>query len=251
MEYAINKLSRMAGVSARTLRYYDGIGLLKPARLNSSGYRIYGRAQVERLQQIMFYRELGFGLEEIKRIIDGPGFNRLTALENHLTALRKEKRQLETLIANVEKTILTEKGEIMMEDEERFEGFKKKMVEENDREYGKEIRGRYGNETVDRSNAKVMGMSKEQYAEVEKLSAALSETLKAAFEHGDPAGELAQKACELHKQWLMYFWDGYSREAHMGLGQMYVDDERFTAHYDKIAPGCAEFFRDAIMVYCK
>lgn len=251
MEYTINKLGRMAGVTARTLRYYDGIGLLKPARINSSGYRIYGKEQVERLQQIMFYRELGVGLDEIKMILSDPAFNRLFALENHLRKLRNEKRQLATLIANVEKTILAEKGETEMKDEERFEGFKRKMVEENESKYGEEIRGNYGDETVDRSNAKVMGMTKEQYAQAEKLSAELNETLKAALEQGDPAGELAQKACELHKQWLMFFWDGYSKEAHMGLGQMYVDDGRFTAYYDKIAPGCAEFFRDAIMIYCK
>ncbi len=251
MEYTVNKLGRIAGVSTRTLRYYDEIGLLKPARINSSGYRIYGKEQVETLQQIMFYRELGVSLDDIGGIINLPGFNKLTALESHLEALQKEKRQLETLIANVEKTILTEKGEITMKDEERFEGFKKRMVEENEQKYGEEIRGRYGNETIEKSNAKVMGMSKQQYDEAEKLSAQLNETLKAALEQGDPAGELAQRACELHKKWLMHFWDGYSKEAHMGLGQMYVDDERFTAHYDKIAPGCAAFFRDAIMIFCK
>lgn len=251
MEYTINKLGKMAGVSTRTLRYYDEIGLLKPARINTSGYRIYGKEQVEKLQQIMFYREMGVSLDDIGRIINDTGFDILSALENHLDALRKEKRQLETLIANVEKTILTEKGEITMKDEERFEGFKKRMVEENEQKYGEEVRSKFGNEAADKSNAKVMGMTKQQYDEVEKLSAQLNETLKAAFEQGDPAGELAQKACELHKAWLMYFWDGYSKEAHMGLGQMYVDDERFTAYYDKIAPGCAKFLRDAIYVYCK
>lgn len=251
MEYTINKLSLMAGISTRTLRYYDETGLLKPGRVNSSGYRIYGKQQVERLQQIMFYRELGVGLDEISRILDAPGFNKTAALEGHLDALLNKKKQLETLIANVEKTILTEKGEITIMDEERFEGFKKGMVEENEKKYGAEIRGKYGDETIDKSNAKVMGMTKEQYAEAEKLSAELNETLNAAFKQGDPAGELAQKACGLHKKWLMYFWDGYSKEAHMGLGQMYVADERFTAYYDKIAPGCAEFLRDAIMIYCK
>lgn len=251
MEYTINKLGQMAGVSTRTLRYYDEIGLLKPVRINSSGYRIYGKQQVERLQQVMFYRELGVGLEEISRILDAPGFNKTAALESHLDALLNKKKQLEKLIANIEKTILTEKGEITIMDEERFKGFKKRMVEENEEKYGAEIRGKYGDETVEKSNAKVMGMTKEQYAEVEKLSAELNETLKAAIKLGDPAGELAQKACELHKKWLMYFWDGYSKEAHMGLGQMYVADERFSAYYDKIAPGCAEFLRDAIMIYYK
>ena len=138
-----------------------------------------------------------------------------------------------------------------MTDKEKFIGFGQKLVEENEKRYGAEIRAKYGEEAVNRSNAKVRGMSREQYAEAEKLSLELNKTLKAAYEQGDPSGELAQKACELHKRWLSYFWDHYSKEAHIGLAQMYVDDPRFTAYYDKIAPGCAPFFRDAITVYCK
>lgn len=138
-----------------------------------------------------------------------------------------------------------------MSDQEKFEGFKRKLVEDNEGRYGAEIRAKYGDDVIDRSNAKIKGLTKEQYAELEKLSAEVNETLKAAFAEGDPAGELAQKACELHKKWLCYFWDHYSKEAHIGLAQMYVDDPRFTAYYDKIAVGCAEFLRDAILIYCR
>lgn len=251
MEYTINKLAKIAGISTRTLRFYDQSGLLRPERINSSGYRIYGKEQTERLQQIMFYRELGFSLEDIKNILDAPGFDRHEALRGHLKALEQRKVQIEALIANVEKTILTEKGETIMSDEERFEGFKQRLIDENEKKYGSEIREKYGNETVDASNAKLKGMTKEQHAEMEELSAELNQTLKAAFEAGDPEGELAVKACELHKKWLMFYWNSYSKEAHMGLAQMYVDDERFTAYYDKIAPGCAVFLRDAINAYCR
>ena len=94
-------------------------------------------------------------------------------------------------------------------------------------------------------------MTREQYARMEALTQELNDTLKAAFAQGDPASELAQKACELHKRWLCFFWDSYSREAHLGVTQMYVDDPRFTEYYDKIAPGCAEFLRDAVAIYCK
>lgn len=92
-------------------------------------------------------------------------------------------------------------------------------------------------------------MTEEEYAALEKLTNELNETIKMAFETGDPSSELAQKACELHKQWLLYFWSSYSKEAHMALVQMYVDDERFTAYYDKIASGCAVFLRDAMRIY--
>lgn len=251
MEYTINKLAKLAGVSTRTLRYYDELGLLPPARASSNGYRIYGQKEVDRLQQILFYRELGVSLEEIRNILASKDFDGLSALECHLTALLVRREQLDLLVANVEKTIKTMKGEITMSDQEKFEGFLQKVVDDNERQYGEEAREKYGDESVSRSNAKVLNMSKEQYIELEKLTEDLNETLKAAFVQGDPAGELAQKACRLHKKWLCFYWDAYSKEAHIGVTQMYVDDPRFTAYYDKIAPGCAVFLRDAVAVYCK
>ena len=178
-------------------------------------------------------------------------FDELAALESHLSAMLARRNQLDLLIANVEKTIRAAKGEMIMSDMEKFEGFKKKLVDENEQKYGREIREKYGDEAVDRSNAKFMGMSREQYAEFEKLTAEFHETLKAAYEQGDPAGELAQKACELHKKWLCFSWGEYSREAHIGVTQMYVEDPRFTAYFDRIAPGCAPFLRDAVQIYCR
>jgi len=125
-----------------------------------------------------------------------------------------------------------------------------KLIMENERLYGAEIRAKYGDDIVNASNSKIKAMTKEQYAEVETLSDELNVALKTAFEQGDPASESARKACELHKKWLCYFWDDYSKDAHIGVAQMYVDDPRFTAHYDKIAPGCAVFLRDAIKIFC-
>ena len=250
MEYTINRLAKIAGVSTRTLRYYDEIGLLSPARISSNGYRIYGRKEIDRLQHILFYRELGVPLEEIGKILSSKDFDELATLESHLSALLTRRKQLDMLIANVEKTIKAAKGEMIMSDREKFEGFKKRLIDENEQKYGSEIRAKYGDEAVDRSNAKLMGMSMEENEEYEKLTAQFHETLKAAFEQGDPAGELAQKACELHKKWLCFFWDKYSREAHIGVTQMYVSDPRFTAYFDKIAEGCAEFLRDAVQIYC-
>jgi len=249
MEYTVQKLAHLAGVSTRTLRYYDEIDILKPARINSSGYRIYGQAEVDRLQQILFYRELGVSLDSIKEIVTAPSFDGSAALRDHREKLLEKKEQLELLIANVEKTIALTEGRIKMSNKEKFEGFKKKMIEDNEKKYGKEIREKYGNETVDKSNAKVMNMTQEQHDEVTELAEQVTQTLAEAYKTGNPAGELAQKAADLHKQWLCYFWSEYSKEAHAGLAQMYVDDERFTAYYDKEQPGTAEFLRDAIQIY--
>ena len=133
----------------------------------------------------------------------------------------------------------------------KFEDLKRNLIDGNEKRYGGEIREKYGNDAVDKSNAKIKGMTKEQYAEVEKLSQEINNTLKSAFERGDPTSELAQKVCELHKRWLCYFWSDYSREAHIGVTQMYVDDSRFTEYYEKISPGCAAFLRDAVKIFCE
>jgi DNA-binding transcriptional MerR regulator len=249
VEYTVQKLGRLAGVSTRTLRYYDEMGILKPARINSSGYRIYGEAEVDRLQQILFYRELGVSLESIKDIITAPSFDGARALREHREKLLERRNQLDMLIDNVEKTIALTEGRIEMSNKEKFEGFKKKLLEDNDKKYGKEISEKYGKDTVEKSNAKLMNMTEKQYDEVTKLADQVMTTLAEAFKGGNPASELAQKAADLHKKWLTYYWTDYSKEAHAGLAQMYVDDERFTAYYDKEQPGTAAFLRDAILIY--
>lgn len=249
MEYTVQKLAQIAGVSTRTLRYYDQIGLLKPARINSSGYRIYGSAEVDKLQQIMFFRELGVSLESIHEIINSPSFVEANALREHRRELLEKRKQLDVLIANVEKSIAATEGRIAMTDKEKFAGFKQKMIDDNEKQYGKEIREKYGDEQVESSNRKIKNMTEEQYAEIENLSREIMKTLKEAFAEGDPAGEKAQKAVALHRTWLTFFWDSYTKEAHAGIAQMYVDDPRFTAYYDKEQPGLAAFLRDAVLIY--
>ncbi|NLB79275.1 MAG: MerR family transcriptional regulator [Clostridiaceae bacterium] len=249
MEYTVQKLGRLAGISTRTLRYYDEIGILKPARINSSGYRIYGKQEVDLLQQILFYRELGISLDSIRNIVLSSSFNGIEALRQHHIKLLEKKEQLEALIVNVEKTIAMSEGRIEMSDKEKFEGFKQKFIAENEEKYGKEIREKYGKETVEKSNNYLKNMSKEDYGKMESLSAQVQETLAEAFKTGDPAGPLGQKVAELHKQWISLCWGNYSKETHAGVAQMYVDDERFTAYYDKGQPGMAVFLRDAIHIY--
>jgi len=249
MEYTVQKLGKLAGISTRTLRYYHEIGILKPARISSSGYRIYGQKEIDLLQQILFYRELGVSLENIKKIIQSPSFDSVEALRQHHIKLLEKKEQLEALIRNVEKSIAMAEGRIKMTDQEKFEGFKQKLIDENEAKYGKEVREKYGDEEVEKSNARLKNMSKEDFEKMQALSAEIDETLAKAFETGDPAGPLGQKVAELHKEWISMWWNHYDREAHAGLAQMYVDDERFKAYYDKKQPGRAEFLRDAILIY--
>lgn len=169
MEYTIKKLAEMAGISTRTLRYYDEIGLLKPCRVNSSGYRIYGEKEVDELQQILLYRSMDIKLEEIQNIISNPSFDICQSLIEHRKSLISKRNQLDQLILTVEKTIEYKKGEIIMSNKEKFEGLKKAGLEENERKYGKEIRNKYGNETVEASNKKFMNMSEEDFNKMNKI----------------------------------------------------------------------------------
>ncbi|CAB1246748.1 MerR family transcriptional regulator [Clostridium sp. WLY-B-L2] len=247
--YTVQGLSKLSGVSKRAIRYYDEIGILKPARINSSGYRIYGQMEVDRLQQILFYKELGVNLEDIKNIVTSTSFDTVKALKKHHEKLLEKRRKLDLIISNVEKTIAFREGRIKMTDSEKFEGFKERLIEGNEKKYGREIREKYGDDTVERSNEKFRNMTENQYREAEKLQSDIMDTLESAFETKNPGGELAQKAADMHRRWLSYFWDSYSKEAHVGVAQMYVDDRRFTAYYDKRKPGMAKFLRDAIFIY--
>lgn len=249
MEYTVQKLARMAGVSTRTLRYYDEIGLLEPARKNSSGYRIYGSKEVDKLQQILFYRELGLDLDSIQKVISNPSFDGPAALRMHREKLLARRRQLDLLITNVEYTISAAEGKSTMADNEKFKGFKQKLIDDNEQQYGEEVRGKYGDATIDKSNAKMLNMREEKYEEFKSLEKEVLSKLAEACETGDPSSELAQKTAALHKEWLSFTWPTYSKEAHAGLAQMYVDDERFAAYYDKACEGGAKFLRDAILVY--
>lgn len=249
MEYTVSELAQLSGVSGRTLRYYDQIGLLKPARINSSGYRIYGEKEVDLLQQILFYRELEFSLEEIKKIINHPNYDEFAALKKHYHYLKKKRDRLDRIMATIEKTIASKEGGIPLPDQEKFAGFKEKLIAENERKYGKEIREKYGDELVDASNAKLRSMSPEDFQALTQLEEEILSLLEQAYATGDPASDVAQKMAAKHKEWLMYSWPNYSKEAHAGLAEMYVADERFTAYYDRRVKGGAKFLRDAILIY--
>lgn len=250
MTYTIKKLAELAGISTRTLRYYDEIQLLTPKRMEGSEYRIYEEAEVDRLQQIMFYREMGLELSAIKEILDAESFEQMTALKSHLTELQKRRKQLDLLIDNVTKTIQKEEGARQMSDQEKFQGFKEELIRANEEKYGEEIRSKYGEETVAQSNAKMMNLSEEEYQRMTSLDAELSKCLQEAVLSGaDPKSDEGKKVAELHREWLRISMPNYTPEIHKGLAEMYIADERFTEYYDKETAGCAQFLRDAIVAH--
>ncbi len=250
MEYNIQQLAKLAGISKRTLRYYDEIGLLCPKREEGNEYRVYGDAELAVLQQILYYRALDMRLEDIKQLVHAPTFDEMAALQGHLQALQEKKAYYESLIHHVEKTIAYKKGEYDMTNEEKFAAFKRTMIEENDAQYGKEVQERYGADAAAKSNAQLMKLTEQQYQKMNALSSKWHELVKEAMQINDPACDAAQEACLVHKEWLSLFWEQYSQEAHLGLAQMYVEDERFRLNFEQVAPGFASFFHEAIKVYC-
>lgn len=250
MEYTIKKLGKLAGVSARTLRYYDEIGLLKPCRINSSGYRIYGEKEVDLLQQIMFYKSMEVKLDEIKETILNPNYDVTSSLIEHHRNLVLQKEHLEQLILAVEKTISYSKGEITLSNKEKFEAFKNEKIKENEEKYGDEIRKKYGSESIKKSYNKFSRMSEDDFSKMNDIEKVMIENLKVVCDNGNLDSEEARKVFENHKAWLEFNMD-YNKEIHKGLAQMYVEDERFSKYYnDKAGKDVIETLRDIILKYC-
>lgn len=250
MEYTIKQLAELSGISKRALRYYDALGLLSPVR-RENGYRCYDSSHIDRLQQILLYREMGFALEEIGRIIDDPAHDQLRALEAQLTALQRQRDRLDLLIGNVTRTILNAKGEVYMSDKEKLQGFGKKLAEANEKAYGAEIRAKYGDDVIDASNRKLESLTEEKYSDITALEQKIKELLAEAVKTGDAGCDAAQKACALHREWLSHYWpDGlYTAQMHRNMAEMYLADERFKSYYEAIADGCTQLLHDAIYLY--
>jgi DNA-binding transcriptional MerR regulator len=191
MEYSIQQLASLAGISTRTLRFYDQSGLLLPSRVASTGYRIYDASSVDRLQLILLYRELDFNLDAIRQILAQSGFNPLTALREQRQTIALRKAQFERMIETIDRTIEAQEGGVPMSDQAKFEGIKNKLIADNEARYGAEVRERYGEQAVDQSNAKLKGMSQVQFDQANQLASQIIETLLAAMDAGDPAGALA------------------------------------------------------------
>lgn len=159
----------MSGISTRALRYYDEIGLLTPKRDEKNLYRVYREEEVDRLQQILFYRELDVSLDEIQLLLSSPDFDPKSVLQEHLLALLRKKSQLEQLIHNLNSTIAAMEGEIIMTDSEKFAGFKKELIDSNERKYGEEVREKYGEDSIEKTNQRISGLSENQWEQAKTL----------------------------------------------------------------------------------
>ncbi len=248
----INEIAKLSGVTARTLRYYDEIGLLKPSKVWENGYRHYSQEDIDRLQQILFYRELDFKLEKIKMVLDDPNFDIKVALQEQQTLLQEKRNYFDDLIDTIKKTIQSIEGGITMTNEQKFEKFKEQLINENEQKFGQEIREKYGEDEILSSYGKIKNMTEEQYEAAQQLESQLFIRLKEAMEQGNVKSETSMEVVELHKRWLSFYWTKYTKDAHVGLAQMYINDERFIAYYNgRVGNGATLFLHDAIMAYSK
>jgi len=243
MAYTVSEVARLAGVTVRTLHHYDDVGLLAPDERSDAGYRLYEHGDLERLQEILFFRELGFGLEAIKAAIDDPGHDRLTALQRQRSLVEAKSAHLHRMIAAIDAAIEAHQRGTTMNEEDMFDVF----GEFDPREYEAEVEERWSGELLDESRRRTSNYDKEQWKKAMAEGEAVTNDFAAAMRAGEPAdGDVAMAVAERHRLQIDRWFYPCSYEIQVGLAEMYVSDPRFTATYDKVEPGLAPYVRDAI-----
>jgi DNA-binding transcriptional MerR regulator len=241
--FTVKQISRLAGVTPRTLHYYDAIGLLKPSLVGENGYRYYGDESLLRLQQIMFYRELEMPLGDIQKIMGRHDFELIPALEDHKVELTKRIARLQRLIGTVDNTILHLKGENKMSKKQIFSGFS----EEEQAQYAAEAEKIYDPETVKASNKKWAGYSAEQKQRVLDEGKQVYADMIAAMPRGPESAEVQAIVARWRKH-MDYFWTP-NLDQLLGLANGYNDDPRFKANFDAMHPDLAVFMQAAVAAY--
>ena len=252
MAYTINKIAQMAGVTLRALRYYDTIGLLTPSSRTEAGYRLYSDEDMERLQQILFFRELDFPLEKIGEILRSPSFDRRRALEMQAEFLKKRGERYLRLSQLAKDTLSNLEGGIKMEKKDLFKEFDYDKMMEEQKQYEEEVKERWGNTDAYKiSKERTEKLTKEDWAKLHEIQMnnikELCDLFEAKVPHED---ERIQAVVEKNFRFINDNFYPCSLEMFSGLGHMYIADERFTAYYEKFAPGLAAYYNDAIQHYC-
>src|SRR5664279_1978256 len=243
MSYSIGQVADLAGVTVRTLHHYGQIGLLEPADRTGAGYRRYSPDDLQRLQHILFYRELGFSLDDIATILSDPGANTSAHLRRQRELLNDRIARLNVMVAAVEKEMEALTMGIQLTPEEKFEIFGPNYSED----YETEAEQRWGDtDAWAQSQQRTSKLTKEQWIEIKETGDDLNRRLAAAMHGGAaPTSTEAMDLAEEHRRGIQTFYD-CPPEMHRGLGEMYVADERFTRNYEDVAPGLAVWLREAI-----
>ena len=244
MQYSIKEMALAANISVRTLHYYDQIGLLKSHRQPHNNYRWYPVESLLRLQQIRFYKELGFELTRIKDILDQPGFNYEEALADHREALMNKVELTKQLVQTIDRTLAQLKGEVNMSENEFFVGFS----DEQQAAYEKEAAERWDPVVVKESNRRFKSLSKQDQQDLMKNGERITLAIRDLMAE-DPGSENVQALVGEWKKQIDFFYD-CTPEILLALAQNYMNDPRFHDFYARIDPGLPEFFYNATKIYC-
>ena len=249
MAYTVKQLAKISGVTVRTLHFYDEVGLLKPAYYGSSGYRFYEEEQLLILQQILFFRELGFDLRQIQKVLGRTEFNKIAALTSHRKVLEKDLARTRKLIKTIDKTLEHLKGTKKMKDQEMYWGFSK----EKQAEHEKYLIDRYGEgmkEGIAESHRKVKNWRKAEWEKSSKEFEAICNDLVQMIEKRLATGSpKVQGTVRRHYQWLKKFWTP-TRESYSGHSQLIVDSDLRKA-YDAHHPQLAKYLAEAIKLFAE
>lgn len=243
--YTVKQVAEVAGVSVRTLHHYDEIGLLPPSRVGSNGYRYYDEAALLRLQQILFYREIGLDLLQIKDILDQPDFDLTEALHSHRKALQAKIERLQNLINTVDETLKHVAGEAKMSKKKIFAAFS----EEQEREYTREARLQYGPDLVNESVRRWNSYSAEQKDAIREEGNQIYSALAAALKKGLPATspEVQAMLGRWHEH-LRYFYEP-PLEVLRGLGDLYENNPDFSEKFEALQAGLPAYLKEGIVQY--
>lgn len=245
VSYSVGQVAGFAGVTVRTLHHYDEIGLLSPSGRSHAGHRRYDDADLERLQQILFYRELGFPLDEVAALLDDPDADPQEHLRRQHQLLTARIADLEKMAAAVEHAMEARKMGINLTPEERFEVF----GDHDPEQYAEEVEQRWGDTDAYReSQRRTARYTKADWQRMQEETADWSARYRELMAAGEPPeGERAMDLAEEHRRQIDDWFYECSHEMHRCLGEMYVSDERFTAHYEATHPGMAAHLHDAIV----
>ncbi len=241
--YTVKQLSDLAGVSIRTLHYYDEIGLLEPTSHGENGYRFYDEKKLIHLQQILFYRELDLQLSEIRKIMQRADFDVLAALQDHKRSLDRKKTRIEKLIQTVDMTIMHLKGQTTMSKKKLFEAFS----EEEQERYASEAEKMYDPETVRASNRKWKAYSAEKKQSILDEGSRIYTGLIEAMPQG-PGSPQVQDLIDQWRKHMDYFWTP-NLDQLLGLADLYNNNPDFKANFDKMHPELAAFMKEAVTIY--
>ena len=249
MVYTVNKLAKTSGVSTRTLRFYDQIDLLKPAFYGDNRYRYYKEEQLLILQQILFFRELGFPLNDIQQILSSNDFDKIESLKTHRAAIEARVEVSKKLLKTIDTTISHLRGKLIMSDIEMYDGFDPKKQQEHEK-YMLEM-GVISQQQIDESWEKVSDWKKSNWEafkeEGEVLNQALAQAMVAQHQ---PQSEVMQGLVQKHYDWVKHFWTP-TKETYLGLGQMYLDHPDYRTFYDRYNPGLTEHLVEAMKYFAE